>query len=243
MNRDDEAVRESNRLGLGLPAGDPHYRAYVGPPEDYDLIAAMSFNLLTTLGLRQHHRLLDVGCGSLRLGRLLIPYLNVGNYTGIEPAKWLVEEGIAKETGGELVELKKARFVFADSPEALEDEKPFDFAIGQSIFSHAARAQVDRWLRGVSASLVPSGAFVATFLIGEADYKGSDWCYPQCVEYTVETMQHLSEGAGLSMTLLDWRHPRQTWALFARPEFDLSWFKKNTLSWNLAMDVGPLRGA
>jgi len=241
MNRDDEAVRESNRLGLGLPACGSHYRAYVGPPEDYDLIAAMSFNLLTTLGLRQHHRLLDVGCGSLRLGRLFIPYLNEGNYTGLEPAQWLVEEGIAKETGRELVELKKARFVFADSPEALEGETPFDFAIAQSIFSHAALAQIDRWLRVVSASLMPSGAFAATFLIGAADYDGSEWCYPQCVEYTVETMQRLGEEAGLSMTLLDWRHPRQTWALFAKPEFDLSWFAKNALSWNLAMDAGPLR--
>src|SRR5439155_1611617 len=55
-------------LGACLKAGDPHYRAYVGPPEDYDLIAAMTFNLLTTLGLRQHHSLLDFGCGSLRIG-------------------------------------------------------------------------------------------------------------------------------------------------------------------------------
>ena len=29
-------------LGLGLKPGDPQYRAYVGPPENYDLIAAMS---------------------------------------------------------------------------------------------------------------------------------------------------------------------------------------------------------
>jgi hypothetical protein len=58
-------------LGLDLKPGDPRYRAYVGPPEDYDLIAAMTFNLLTTLGLRQHHSLLDVGCGSLRIGPLV----------------------------------------------------------------------------------------------------------------------------------------------------------------------------
>ena len=31
--------------GLGLKPGDPHYRAYFGPPEDYDLIAAMTFLL------------------------------------------------------------------------------------------------------------------------------------------------------------------------------------------------------
>jgi hypothetical protein len=36
-------------LGVGLKPGDAHYRAYVGPSEDYDLIAAMTFNLLTTL--------------------------------------------------------------------------------------------------------------------------------------------------------------------------------------------------
>ena len=78
-------------LGAGLKPGDPHYRAYVGPPEDYDLIAAMTFNLLTTLGLRQHHSLLDVGCGSLRIGRLLIPYLNRKKYFGLEPHQWLVE--------------------------------------------------------------------------------------------------------------------------------------------------------
>lgn len=48
-------------LGLHLKPGDPHYRAYVGPPQDYDLVSAMCFNLLTSLGLRQHHRVLDIG--------------------------------------------------------------------------------------------------------------------------------------------------------------------------------------
>ena len=46
---------DQESLGVGPKPGDAHYRAYVGPPEDYDLIAAMAFNLLTTLGLRQHH--------------------------------------------------------------------------------------------------------------------------------------------------------------------------------------------
>ncbi len=83
------ASQDQEDLGLGLKPGDPQYRAYVGPPEDYDLIAAMTFNLLTTLGLRQHHSLLDIGCGSLRIGRLVIPYLNRGKYFGVEPNEWL----------------------------------------------------------------------------------------------------------------------------------------------------------
>src|SRR5438445_8687183 len=123
-------------LGAGLKPGDSHYRAYVGPPEDYDLIAAMTFNLLTTLGLRQHHSLLDVGCGSLRIGRLLIPYLNRGKYFGIEPNTWLVEEGIKQELGEDLVQIKYPTFFFTDSPEAVGRAKvAFDSTLAQSIFS------------------------------------------------------------------------------------------------------------
>src|SRR3989440_10441889 len=108
---------DQESLGVGLKPGDAHYRAYVGPPEDYDLIAAMAFNLLTTLGLRQHHSLLDIGCGSLRIGRLFIPYLNPGKYFGVEPNQWLVREGIRRELGGSLVEIKRPTFVISDSPE------------------------------------------------------------------------------------------------------------------------------
>src|SRR5216684_432299 len=110
---------DRENLGLGLKPGDPHYRAYVGPAEDYDLIAAMTFNLLTTLGLRQHHSLLDLGCGSLRVGRLLIPYLNKEKYFGLEPNEWLVQEGIRNEIGETLVRIKRPRFFFSDSPATL----------------------------------------------------------------------------------------------------------------------------
>lgn len=51
------------------------YRGYVGPEAQYDLMGATQFRLLCTLGLREHHTLLDFGCGSLRAGRLFIPYL------------------------------------------------------------------------------------------------------------------------------------------------------------------------
>ena len=61
------------------------YRSYVGPTHQYDLIGAAQFALLYALGLREHHRLLDIGCGSLRAGRMLISYLAPGGYTGVDP--------------------------------------------------------------------------------------------------------------------------------------------------------------
>src|SRR5437763_15744102 len=145
---------DRENLGLGLKPGDPHYRAYVGPPEDYQLIAAMTFNLLTTLGLRQHHSLLDLGCGSLRIGRLLIPYLNRGNYFGIEPNEWLVHEGIRRELGETLVQIKRPTFFFSDSPDTITQATvAFDFALAQSIFSHRGLNLIREWLSASSRSL------------------------------------------------------------------------------------------
>ncbi len=49
------------RLGSEHRPRGNHYRAFVGPPEDYDLVAAMTFSLLVVLGLRQQHRVLNIG--------------------------------------------------------------------------------------------------------------------------------------------------------------------------------------
>jgi len=224
-------------LGLGLKPGDPQYRAYVGPPEDYDLIAAMAFNLLTTLGLRQHHSLLDLGCGSLRIGRLLIPYLNREKYFGVEPNKWLVDEGIKRELGETLVQIKRPTFFFSDSPDTIaQAETAFDFALAQSIFSHCGLDLIKGWLSAISHSLAPGGALVATFLIGEEDSSRTGWIYPECVNYRPATLERAAEEMNLRFEILDWKHPRQTWALFAAREFDSSWFKDRPLAWNTGLD-------
>jgi SAM-dependent methyltransferase len=237
-------LEDQESLGVGLKPGDAHYRAYVGPPEDYDLIAAMAFNLLTTLGLRQHHSLLDVGCGSLRIGRLLIPYLNRGKYFGVEPNEWLVQEGIKRELGEALLEIKRPTFFFSDSPETIAQAKvSFDFALAQSIFSHCGLDLIKNWLSSISNSLAGDGALIATFLAGEEDVPSKGWVYPECVNYRPATMRHAAAEAGLRFELLDWKHPRQTWALFAAPKFDSGWFKNKPLTWNAGLTKALAKAA
>ena len=224
-------------LGVGHKAGDAHYRAYVGPPEDYDLIAAMTFNLLTTLGLRQHHSLLDVGCGSLRIGRLLIPYLNRGKYFGVEPTEWLVREGIKRELGETLLQIKCPTFFFSDSPDMIaQANTSFDFALAQSIFSHCGLDLIQNWLSAISRSLAKDGALVATFLIGDEDSARTGWIYPQCVNYRPATLERAAADVNLRFEILDWKHPRQTWALFAAPKFNSTWFKDRPLTWNAGLE-------
>lgn len=228
----------SSNLGTGLAAGSPHYRAYVGPPEDYDIISAMCFGLLTSLGLRGHHTLLDVGCGSCRVGRVLIPYLNVGMYHGLEPNEWLVNEGIAQEIGIDLVKIKKPTFHFTDAVSQIEKSNFFDFSIAQSIFSHCGKDLLEQHLSDISKSLKPSGVLLATFLIGvNTEQKG--WIYPGCVTHTTGSIRTIAKEHGLDLYILDWLHPRQNWGLFAKSDFDVSWLKEQPLSWNTWMRYGP----
>jgi hypothetical protein len=62
-------------LGRGLQPGDAHYRAFVGLPDGNDLAAGFS-STCSGLELREDHSLLDIGCGSLRAGRLFIPLVD-----------------------------------------------------------------------------------------------------------------------------------------------------------------------
>ncbi|GGH74869.1 methyltransferase domain-containing protein [Phaeocystidibacter marisrubri] len=195
-----------------LKAGDQHYKAYVGPPLKYDLVGAMQFKLLTSLGLRDSHKLLDIGCGSLRAGKLFIPYLRKGNYYGIEPNSWLVEEGIANELGKELIRIKKPLFNSSDSFEMSSFRTTFDFMIAQSIFSHTSVSQIKQCFAEASRALHFSGIFAATFVLGDENYEGDEWVYPGCVTFTEKYIRELAREFGFGAIKTDWYHPNgQTW--------------------------------
>lgn len=212
--------KEKNEFGLGLKPGSKHYRAFVGPPEKYDIVSAMQFNLLTFMGLREHHYLLDIGCGSLRAGRLIIPYLLPERYYGIEPEKWLVEEGLKKEIGQDQFQIKRPQLMFSANFEFSKFGKNFDFMIAQSIFSHASQQQIKLCLREVASCLKPKGIFLATFLIGNKDYLGTEWVYPGCVKYKRETMEKFANNLNLAVRIIDWPHPNgQTWAIFSHENY------------------------
>ena len=188
------------------------HRWFVGPVDQYDRSAALQFSLLTCLGLREHHTLLDIGCGSLRAGRLFIPYLLAGNYYGIEPEQWLVEAAAQSEIGRDLVRIKRPTFRYEADFTLSAFGRQFDYLIAQSIFSHASEAQIRRCLSEAKKVMLPTSVFAATFREGSANYAGSEWVYPGCSTYRREHFAALVAGAGLSCRVLNWPHPnQQTW--------------------------------
>lgn len=201
--------------------GDAHFMAYVGPPLQYDLMGATQFSLLTAMGLRSSHKVLDVGCGSLRAGRLLLPYLDAGNYCGIEPNKWLVDEGIKENLGKSVVTTKKPRFAYNDQFDASEFETEFDFVLAQSILSHTGREMSIDALRSMGKVLSPDGVAYVTFCRRERFTSGKapmpeGWVYPGITLFYDSEVKAMGAEAGLHVARLDWYHPRQVWYAFAR---------------------------
>lgn len=214
---------ENPGLGRDLPAGSDHYRAFVGPPQNYDLMSANQFNLLTLMGLREEHSLLDVGCGSLRGGRLFIPYLLPGRYFGLEPNRWLVEEGVRNELGDDLVRLKQPTFLHEEDFNLSAFGRQFDFLLAQSIFSHAAPRQIARCLDQAKRVMKPGALFLANYQKGASDYGGLDWVYPGCCDYTPAGMERMVQEHGLRCRPVAWFHPNDlAWLVIYHPEAESS---------------------
>lgn len=211
---------ESQRRGLDQTVGARHYRAFVGPTQRYDLMSANQFMVLCRLGLREDHHLLDIGCGSLRAGRLLMSYLLPNRYFGIEPERWVLDEGIRAETGREFIELKSPTFAYNRDFDLGVFGRSFDFMLAQSIFTHTPISEIRTCFESAAINLTPAGLFAATFKQDdEHDYDGDAWIYPHQARYRRATIQRLADEAGLCISFPEFEHPgAQSWMVLNRAE-------------------------
>lgn len=192
------------------------YRSAVGPERQYDLIGAQQFYCCVEQGLQEHHELIDVGCGSLRGGRFFIVYLEAGNYFGIEPNEELVKAGLKHEVGLDMLERKRPTFAYNERFEP-EGVRLADFALAQSIFSHASPAQVERCLTAMARHLRPNGTFLMTYFQGERNNTRERWSARGSVRYRADWMSWVAWDHGFSYRELDFEHPHgQVWVRMDR---------------------------
>ncbi len=63
----------------------------------WDEIGQLQLDFLKQQGLSPEHRFLDIGCGCLRAGVKIIPYLDPNNYYGVDAEKALLDVGYSQE--------------------------------------------------------------------------------------------------------------------------------------------------
>jgi SAM-dependent methyltransferase len=138
------------------------HREFVGGL--WDELGQLQFHFLVKEGLMPDHVFLDIACGSLRAGRLLIPYLDPGNYLGIDKHFELIEAGKAKEIECDVLEAKHPEFVVSNCFSFENFSKRPDFCLAQSLFTHLRKRDIDLCFRRLSAFVKPGCRFYATFL-------------------------------------------------------------------------------
>jgi SAM-dependent methyltransferase len=204
------------------------WRHGVGPPALYDVMAGTQFALLHALGLREHHTVADVGCGSLRAGRLLVTYLGAWNYYGIEPLERRLQAGIAQHLGDHLVAAKQPSFAVGDDFPLERFGVRFDIVLAQSIFSHTFEDLARLGFGKIAGALKPDGMLVGTFvervpllppgIRARAPRSASGWFGNGSVPYTWREIRALMAEAGLDAQRLHWWHHRQSWFVASLPQ-------------------------
>ena len=192
------------------------YKAFVGNPDHYDKIGRLVFSLLLKKGLFPEHKLLDIGCGSLRVGEYILRYLKTGMYFGIEPNRWLIDKRCE--------ELKKddedilRNFVYnTDSKFDLQvfDQK-FDFILCNSIFIHACKNEIEKVFYGVDKTLEDEGKFVFNYIQGKKDNEAEEWTYPSHICYTREYIEDCLDRWNLSWEIANVNYPGKQTFIIAR---------------------------
>ena len=218
MVKRDDVRSLSPEQAAALGAGEEHYRAYVGPPDRFDFMSATQFALMFQCGLRERHYVLDFGAGSLRAGRLLIPYLLPGRYHAIEPHSWLISDGVAAELGQDAIGLKQPRFSHNDDFDCGVFGRKFDFIIAQSIVTHCGPSLFQRLMNGFAISLEEAGLALFSYCnspMPTEHLPSEEWIYPTCVTYTEAEVHEFVNAAGLVGRSIPWFHPGAKWFVAA----------------------------
>jgi SAM-dependent methyltransferase len=165
------------------------------------------FQLLTSLGLRENHLVLDIGCGALGLGTQLVRHLHSHRYFGVEPQQELIEEGVRFVLGHDLFDEKRPQFITSIDFAFYKFGVKFDYMVALGLFPHIGAPLIEACLRSAAASLQPDGLFLASWVPGPIDHEGVGWNPHVEAEYTAGKLRSMASDVGLEFKVLQDPHP------------------------------------
>ena len=198
----------------------------------------MQIDFLERHGLQSSSTVLDLGCGPMRLGSVLIPRLTNGWYFGqdLNPETIVFGEEVLREVG---IETSAPYTLFAsDQFELAPVDRDVDIVFSNSLFSHLTLNSILVCLKRLESVLAPGGVIYSTFFAVDP---GCSWleAQPRCkwgnhfqtfphqdpYHYESSVLAGLVTPLGFKMDLMpDYGHPTQTMARFRRRR-RLMWFR------------------
>ncbi len=184
------------------------HREYVGGL--WDELGQLQLDMLCSKGLLPEHYLLDIACGSLRLGVKAISYLEPGHYMGVEKERSLVEAGMSQELGESLMREKKPEIIISSDFEFEKLSSRPDFAIAQSLFTHLTPDRISLCFQKLREQMKPASLFYATFFETPRKARNPARSHDRgYFAYTKAEMLAFGTDNGFRAKYLgDWNHPR-----------------------------------
>ena len=163
-------------------------------------IGQMQFDYLLGHGLKPDQRMLEIGCGNLRAGRLFIDYLDSGNYYGIDisPDILLAAQDTIVEFG--LQRKLPHLSVVRDMGLAFLPDGQFDVIHAHSVFSLSPIEVIGECLAHVGRIMAPGAIFDFTFDRTEGT---EHQVLHEDFYYRTETLIALAASHGLQAQFMD----------------------------------------
>ena len=205
-----------------------------GSQNDFHDAGENQLAILTHFGLTASSMVLDIGCGCLRGGRWLIPYLNSDCYFGVEPNVEMLEIGKKIVIDSKILQDKKPKFNTNSDFEFDVFGTTFDYFIARSIWTHSSKKQIEKMLDQFVRHSSPSARFLTSYMrprIPFLDgYKGESWIgkshesdQPGISRHSLRWIKRACLNRGLKVSSIDepkLNYGAQIWLLIERTQED-----------------------
>lgn len=172
------------------------YKGAIGAVDDWERHGVLQFEFLKAQGLQPQHYMLEIGCGTGRLARKVVPYLGQANYRGcdISEGALIAAQELAAEEGWRC---KLPQFSRSMSDAWLS----VDFVWAFSVFIHVPRAVMVYLMRSAAQLMKPDARFLFSYVPEQVDERTG----LKQFRHTERTYMDCAERAGLTFErVLSW---------------------------------------
>src|SRR6202522_71752 len=134
-----------------------------GTHDSWLKIGQLQFDYLISHGLKPGMRMLEIGCGNLRAGRLFIDYLEPGNYYGTDISPDILLAAQRTLASENLQDKLPYLTLVTDLKLGFLPDGYFDVVHAHSVFSHSPIEIIDECLAHVGRVMKPNAFFDFTF--------------------------------------------------------------------------------
>jgi hypothetical protein len=187
--------------------GPASHRQFVGG--QWEEVGRLQLDFLVARGLRPHHVFLDIACGALRGGVHFIPYLDAGNYLGVDREWPLIRRGLRRGLPRSLRTAKRPEFIVSDSFEFTRFSKVADISLAHSLFTHLVITDIERCCASLRGYVAPGHQFYATFWLGDSAGNRPQSRSLKPFRYSTEELAEIGRQTGWTPHYIgEWGHPR-----------------------------------